>query len=82
MENKEVKDVTNAEAMAAKIRNAGFDTYITTESGTAVSSKKSLDDIAYEVILGQWGNGQDRKDNLIKAGYDYEAVQKRVNEIL
>lgn len=73
---------SNAEAMAAKIRNAGFDTYITTESGTAVSSKKSLDDIAYEVILGQWGNGQDRKDNLIKAGYDYEAVQKRVNEIL
>lgn len=75
-------DKSNAEAMAEKIKKAGFDTYITTKSGTAVSSKKSLDDIAYEVILGKWGNGQARKDNLIKAGYDYEAVQKRVNEIL
>lgn len=73
---------SNAEAMAEKIKKAGFDTYITTKSGTAVSSKKSLDDIAYEVILGKWGNGQDRKDKLTKAGYDYDAVQKRVNEIL
>lgn len=75
-------DKSNAEAMAEKIKKAGFDTYITTKSGTAVSSKKSLDDIAYEVILGKWGNGQERKDNITKAGYDYEAVQKRVNEIL
>lgn len=73
---------SNAEAMAAKIKKAGFDTYITTKGGTAVSSKKSIDDIAYEVILGKWGNGLERKDNLIKAGYDYEAIQKRVNEIL
>lgn len=73
---------SNAEAMAEKIKKAGFDTYITTKSGTAVSSKKSIDDIAYEVILGKWGNGQERKDNITKAGYSYEAVQKRVNEIL
>ena len=73
---------SNAEALAAKIKKAGFDTYITTKGGTAVSAKKSVDDIAYEVILGKWGNGQERKDNITKAGYDYAAVQKRVNEIL
>ena len=75
---------TNAEAMAAKLKAAGFDTYITTKSGTAVttSSKKSIDEIAREVIQGLWGNGQDRKDRLTKAGYDYSAVQKRVNELL
>ena len=72
----------NAEAMAEKIKKAGFDTYITTKGGTAVSSKKSIDDIAYEVIQGKWGNGSERKYNLTNAGYDYEAVQKRVNEIL
>lgn len=44
--------------------------------------KKSIDDLAREVIKGQWGNGQDRKDRLTSANYDYEAVQKRVNEIL
>ena len=73
---------SNAEEFAAKLKKAGFATYVTTKGGTAVSTKKSIDDIAYEVILGKWGNGQERKDNLVKAGYDYEAVQKRVNEIL
>lgn len=74
----------NADAMSAKLKSAGFDTYITTESGTAVttSSKKSIDEIACEVIQGLWGNGQDRKDRITKAGYDYSAVQKKVNELL
>ncbi len=75
---------TNADAMAAKLKSAGFDTYLTAKSGTAVttSSKKSIDEIAREVIQGLWGNGQDRKDRITKAGYDYSAVQKRVNELL
>lgn len=74
----------NADAMSAKLKSAGFDTYITTESGTAVttSSKKSIDEIAREVIQGLWGNGQDRKDRITKAGYDYSSVQKKVNELL
>ena len=46
------------------------------------SNKKSIDEIAKEVIRGDWGNGQDRKDRLTAAGYDYNAVQKRVNELL
>ena len=45
-------------------------------------SKKTVDEIAKEVILGKWGNGEDRKKALTEAGYDYNAVQKRVNEIL
>lgn len=44
--------------------------------------EKSIDDIAREVIVGKWGNGEDRKNRLIKAGYDYNAVQKRVNELV
>lgn len=43
---------------------------------------KSIDDIAREVIDGKWGNGDNRKNNLKAAGYDYKAVQNRVNEIL
>jgi LysM repeat protein len=43
---------------------------------------KTIDELANEVIQGLWGNGQDRKDRLTNAGYDYSAVQKRVNEIL
>lgn len=41
-----------------------------------------LDAIAREVIKGNYGNGQERKDRLTAAGYDAAAVQKRVNEIL
>lgn len=43
---------------------------------------KPLDEIAREVIAGKWGNGSDRKTAFTKAGYNYDAVQKRVNEIL
>ena len=43
---------------------------------------KSVYQIAQEVIKGDWGVGQDRKDRLTAAGYDYQAVQNKVNEIL
>ena len=43
---------------------------------------KSVDEIAREVIVGKWGNGSERKDRLTAAGYDYAAVQARVNEIM
>ena len=54
------------------------------EEVTPVSAtkKKSIDTIAREVIRGTWGSGAVRKNALTKAGYDYDAVQKRVNEIL
>ena len=44
--------------------------------------KKTVDEIAVEVVAGLWGNGAERKEKLTAAGYDYFAVQKRVNEML
>ncbi len=41
---------------------------------------KSNDDIANEVLKGLWGNGDDRKAKLEKAGYNYDAVQNIVNK--
>lgn len=41
--------------------------------------KKSVEQIADEVIAGQWGNGQERVDRLTAAGYDAQAVQDAVN---
>ena len=52
------------------------------ETSSTGEDKKSIDELADEVIAGKWGNGTDRKTNLEKAGYDYNAVQNRVNEIL
>ena len=52
-------------------------------SGTSSSSTaKSVDELAWEVIRGNWGNGETRRQKLTAAGYDYAAVQARVNEIL
>lgn len=46
---------------------------------TSSNNKKSNEDIATEVIRGDWGNGQDRKNRLASAGYDYSAIQSIVN---
>lgn len=43
---------------------------------------KDVDTLAHEVIANQWGSGEERKTKLTNAGYDYSAVQSRVNEIL
>ena len=53
------------------------------ESGsTENTDKKSVDELAQEVIDGKWGDGEARKKKLEDAGYNYNAVQNRVNEML
>lgn len=44
--------------------------------------QKSIDELANEVIAGKWGNGEERKARLTQAGYNYQEVQNRVNQIL
>lgn len=67
----------NAEAMMKKLQAAGFSAFITTEEGAG----KSADELAREVLQGKWGNGAERKKRLEAAGYDYAAVQKKVNQL-
>ena len=43
--------------------------------------KKSIEDIAREVIQGLWGAGEVREESLTDAGYDYDAVQSYVNKL-
>lgn len=45
-------------------------------------AKKSVDEVAREVIQGKWSNGAERKKRLIDAGYDYNEVQKKVNQLI
>ena len=42
----------------------------------------SLDDVARAVIRGDYGNGEERRRRLTAAGYNYNAVQARVNQLL
>ena len=50
--------------------------------GTTASTKKDVMTVAKEVIAGKWGSGDDRKKKLTAAGYNYDTVQKKVNELL
>lgn len=43
---------------------------------------KTAEALAKEVIAGKWGAGSERRQKLTAAGYDFEAVQKAVNEML
>lgn len=67
----------NAEAALKKLQAAGFSAFLTTEEGMG----KSVDELAREVLQGKWGNGAERKKRLEAAGYDYAAVQKKVNQL-
>ncbi len=51
---------------------------------TTVSSDsdKETNELAMQVIRGDWDNGQARYDKLTAAGHDYDKVQARVNQIL
>ena len=44
-------------------------------------ARKSVDTLAKEVLANKWGVGKDRVRRLTAKGYDYEKVQKRVNEL-
>lgn len=64
------------------IRGFARPKYSSEGTTTAKPNKKTLDQIAKEVIQGAWGNGAARKSALKKAGYDPDAVQDKVNELL
>jgi N-acetyl-anhydromuramyl-L-alanine amidase AmpD len=45
-------------------------------------AKKSVNELAKEVLAGKWGNGADRRRLLTAKGYNYDAVQKEVNRLV
>lgn len=79
----------NGDDRRARLTNAGYDyELVQTEvnrrlgGGAPAAHKKSIDEVAREVIAGLWGNGATRRQRLGGAGYNYEAVQRRVNELI
>lgn len=78
----------NGSDRRARLESAGYDYNAVQDrvneilKGVPSAPKKSIDELAHEVIRGDWGNGSARRQALESAGYDYDAVQNRVNEIL
>ena len=75
-ENINSEDNNNERKQKESNRNSNY-----TETGLRANNQ-NIDSIAAEVIQGDWGNGEERKERLEQAGYDYDAVQARVNELL
>lgn len=72
----------NANTLLKKVHKEGFkDAFITEVHGKSpvIPVRKSDMEIAKEVIVGKWGNGEDRKRRLTSAGYDYATIQRMVN---
>ena len=70
------------------VKNGGYNGYKkttakkTTSTATTTAKKKTVDELAKEVIAGKWAAGDERKQKLTVAGYDYSKVQARVNELM
>ena len=62
-----------------KIRGYLGETQLDNNTNTLL---KDLNAVANEVIAGKWGNGENRKNALTNAGYNYSEVQALVNQKL
>ena len=79
----------NGQERYDNLTNAGYDAQAVQDRVNSMlsgddsyTSDYDIDVIANQVLQGLWGNGQDRFENLTNAGYDAQAVQNRVNELL
>lgn len=43
---------------------------------------KTNQQVAAEILMGKWGNGEERKKRLWDAGYNYNAIQSIVNALV
>ena len=89
-----LKNVTAPQEYLQNIKNDGYATsstyvdnvmnIVASYNLTSYDSKisKSLEEITKEVVAGKWGNGEERKTALTKAGYDYNTIQSLVNSLL
>ena len=78
----------NGKERQSALENAGYnyqevqDAVNALVNGSITIPSKSVQDVAKEVINGQWGNNPDRQKKLEAAGYNYQEVQNAVNSIL
>ena len=90
MGNGQVADSTGSSGNIANDKQIGVRSYrnysakviIRWITNQTTVKTKTIEELAKEVLNGEWGNGDARKANLEAAGYDYNAVQTKINELL
>ena len=76
--------LSNAKKLAEK--NKGYKVYgksgkVVYDPWKTTVKKKSVTEVAKEVLAGKWGNGETRRKKLEAAGYNYSEVQAKVNQL-
>ena len=81
---KKLKGLYNRRIAEKTLFNKAINTNTNSKINSPINSNKvkNIDNIAKEVIQGKWGNSSERRNKLIACGYDYNKIQKRVNEML
>lgn len=79
--NGQTGDQTGTEICTNAYYNYPWTNVLRYTEETTTAGKKDVDTIVREVIEGKWDSGEDRKDMLTAAGYDYNAVQSKVNAL-
>lgn len=77
------KTIRKSMVMGLIILSVGVNT--TNVNAQSVKSNKQLksnEQVAELVIKGKYGNGETRKKNIAKEGYDYKSIQTIVNNIM
>lgn len=59
----------------------GWERFIKIIKDKLTPTTKTVQELAQEVLQGKWGNGEERKQKLSQAGYDYNLVQAEVNKL-
>ena len=83
-----VKGIQREISLSKKIMTLTLEAFSSSASSSSASSSsantgsKTVEEIAKEVIQGKWGNGNDRKNKLEAAGYNYSEVQAMVNKLM
>ena len=74
----------NASAVQSRVNEIlrGGSTPVAPSTPAPPPPAPNIDEIARQVIRGNWGNGAERVRRLTAAGHDAAAVQRRVNELL
>jgi flagellum-specific peptidoglycan hydrolase FlgJ len=88
-----LKDIVNNETYITLLCKDGYATSRSYKKGIlnliatydlnkySYDSVKDIDTVALSVLRGNWGNGEERRKKLESAGYDYNLVRSRVNEL-
>lgn len=80
--NTSLTNNSNGGEVMERRRSSGIRAIIRPRYDAEPDPEKTIEELAREVINGEWGNGVEREKRLTQAGYDYNAVQTEVNRLL